>query len=83
MKNQTLRNIEQLQMASPAIDENVDLTNRPIKYLTWRLKALHFQEIESLKTLASKGALKSSQIATFDRNLDIPLGAIKDETTFS
>lgn len=70
-------------MASPSIDENVDLTNKPIKYLTWRIKALHQKEIDSLKSLASKGALKSSQIAPFDRNLDVPLGAIKEETSFS
>jgi hypothetical protein len=35
-----LRGVDSVQMASPAIDENIELSNRPINYLKGRIKAL-------------------------------------------
>lgn len=43
-------------MASPTIDENIELSNRPINYLAWRLKSLIKQEKVALMYLSTKEA---------------------------
>jgi len=70
-------------MASPTIDENIELSNRPINYLAWRLKALIKQERQALMYLSTKSAPVNVNNPALDKNLDVPTGAIKEDTTFS
>ncbi len=60
-----LKGVDSVQMASPAIDENIELSNRPINYLKGRIKALVKQEKQALMYLSTKGRLSTinSQIS--------------------
>lgn len=53
-------------------------------YLVWRLKALIKQEKLAVMYLSTKEApLSTKQAQVLDKTLDIPVGAIKDNTSFS
>ena len=65
-------------MASPSIDLNIELSNRPINYLAWRLKAIIKEERQALMYLSTKeGAPENVKTSNFDKNLDVPAGAVK------
>jgi len=72
-----LKGVDSVQMASPAIDENIELSNRPIKYLKGRIKALMKQEKQALMYLSTKEAPVNHKQSNFDKNMDVPTGAIK------
>ena len=61
----------------------MELTNEPVKYLSWRFKDLIEQERMADMYIKTQEMPRGRQIISFDKDLDVPTGAIKDNFTFS
>jgi hypothetical protein len=56
------------------------LQYHPLKYLKWRISALHKKEMNDLMNL---GTGQASKPVVFDETMGIPKGAVNDRTSFS
>ena len=64
----------------PSINTQIDLKYQPLKYLKWRISALHKKEMNDLINL---GTGHTNKPVVFDENMGIPKGAVNEGTSFS